>query len=83
MARQPEPADEMRGEYDFSRGVRGRHYRAYRAGHTIRVTRADGTVAERHFTLADGAVMLDPDLRPRFPDSESVNKALRSLAARG
>ena len=49
------------------------------AAHTVRVTKADGTVEERHFTLDDGAVMLDPDLRVRFPDSESVNKALRCL----
>ena len=75
--------DEMREEYDFSQGVRGKHYRAYRAGHTVRVTKEDGTVEERNFTLADGAIMLDPDLRVRFPDSESVNKALRSLLPRG
>ena len=73
--------NDMRDEYDFSKGTRGKHYRAYRAGHTVRVTKADGTVEERHFTLADGAVMLDPDLRARFPDSESVNKALRTLVA--
>ncbi|MDY0170967.1 MAG: hypothetical protein RBS80_30790 [Thermoguttaceae bacterium] len=34
---------------------------------------------EHHFTLQDGAVMLDPDLKARFPDSDSVNRALRSL----
>lgn len=73
--------DEMREEYDFSGGVRGKHHRAYRAGHTVRIRTADGTVQEHHFTLEDGAVMLDPDLRSRFPDSESVNKALRSLVA--
>ena len=73
--------NEMREEYDFSQGVRGKHYRAYRAGHTVQVTKADGTVEERYFTLEDGAVMLDPDLRSRFPDSESVNRALRSLVA--
>ena len=50
--------EEMREEYDFSGGVRGKHYRAYRAGHTVRVTRADGSIEERHFTLEDGAVML-------------------------
>ena len=72
--------NEMREEYDFSQGVRGKHYRAYRSGHTVQVTKADGTVEECHFTLEDGAVMLDPDLRSRFPDSESVNRALRSLA---
>jgi hypothetical protein len=54
--------DEMKEEYDFSRGVRGKHYRAYRTGHTVRVTKEDGTVEERHFTLADGAIMVDPDL---------------------
>ena len=75
--------NEMREEYDFSQGVRGKHYRAYRAGHTVQVTKADGTVEERYFTLEDGAVMLDPDLRSRFPDSESVNRALRSLATHG
>jgi hypothetical protein len=73
----------MRPEYDFSHGVRGKHFRDYRAGHTVRVTKADGSVEERHFTLEDGAVMLDPDLRSRFPDSDAVNRALRSIVAQG
>ena len=73
--------DDMKDEYDFSGGVRGKHYRAYRAGHSVRVTKADGSVEEHYFTLEDGAVMLDPDLKTRFPDSDAVNKALRSLAA--
>jgi len=74
--------DDMKDEYDFSGGVRGKHYRAYRAGHSVRVTKADGSVEEHYFTLEDGAVMLDPDLKTQFPDSDAVNKALRSLAAR-
>lgn len=28
-------ADEMRPEYDFSQGVRGKHYQAYRAGTNV------------------------------------------------
>jgi len=71
----------MREEYDFSQGVRGKHYRAYRAGHVVRVQKSDGSVEEHHFSLQDGAVMLDPDLKAEFPDSESVNRALRSLVA--
>ena len=55
--------------YDFSHGVRGKHYRAYQAGHIVRVRKADGGIEERHFTLEDGAVMLDPDLKIRFPNS--------------
>ena len=74
--------DEMRDEYDFSGGVRGKHYQAYRTGHTVRVVKSDGVVEERHFTLDDGAVMLDPDVKIRFPDSGSVNRALRSLVTR-
>jgi hypothetical protein len=41
----------------------------------------DGTADIQYFTLADGAVMLEPDVRSYFPDSEAVNQALRSLIA--
>ena len=73
----------MKREYDVrgKKGVRGKYYRAYRQGHTVRITHQDGTVTEQHFTLQDGAVMLEPDVRRYFPDSESVNAALRSLIA--
>src|SRR5207244_13130079 len=73
--------DEMRSEYDFSgkKGVRGKYYRDYRRGDSVRIHKANGTVATQHFTLQEGAVMLEPDVRKFFPDSESVNKALRSL----
>jgi len=83
MSEPDHDTDEMREEYDFSQGVRGKHYRAYRAGHVVRVRKPDGSVEECHFTLQDGAVMLDPDLKVQFPDSESVNRALRSLVAQG
>ena len=76
-------SNEMREEYDFSKGVRGKHFRAYRAGHVVRVQKRDGSIEEHYFTLQDGAVMLDPDLKARFPDSDSVNRALRSLVAQG
>ena len=69
----------MRSEYDFSEGVRGRHFKAYRAGHTVEISTQDGSIETHHFTEEDGSVMLDPDVKQHFPDSESVNKALRSL----
>jgi hypothetical protein len=74
--------DEMRSEYDFKNmadGVRGKYYKAYRAGHTVKVHKADGTITVQHFKLEDGAVMLEPDVREYFPTSEAVNKALRCL----
>ena len=70
---------DMLPEYDLSGGVRGKHHVAYREGHTVKVHKADGTVDVRYFTLEDGAVMLEPDVREYFPDSEAVNKTLRTL----
>lgn len=51
---------EMLDEYDFSKGVRGKHAARYAQGSNV--------------------VVLDPDVAKVFPDSESVNKALRALA---
>lgn len=72
---------DMRKEYDFSGGIRGKHYKSYREGHTVLIHKEDGTTLVQYFTQEDGAVMLDPDVKTHFPDSESVNRALRSLIA--
>jgi hypothetical protein len=50
---------EMRAEYDFSGGVRGKYVNRYRRGVNV--------------------VLIDPELAEAFPDSKSVNDALRSL----
>ncbi|MTJ14292.1 hypothetical protein FJR11_17240 [Anabaena sp. UHCC 0187] len=71
--------NEMLPEYDFIGGVRGKHYQAYRRGHTVTIHQADGTDIVQHFTLEDGAIMLDPDVREYFSDTETVNQALRTL----
>ena len=70
-------------EYDFTgkQGVRGKYYQAYRQGHVVRVHEPDGSVTIRYFTLEDGAVLLEPDVREYFPNSEAVNTALRALIA--
>ncbi len=75
------PKDEMLEEYDFTgmTGVRGKYHKAYQEGHTVRITEDDGTVTVHYYTLEEGAVLLEPDIRPYFPTSESVNETLRSL----
>jgi hypothetical protein len=75
----PDETDDMLPEYDFSGGVRGKHYRAYHEGHTVVIHRADGTTEERDYAVPEGTVVLDPDVRPYFPDAEAVNSALRGL----
>lgn len=68
---QASDSDDMLPEYDFRGGVRGRHFQAYREGHTVKVHRTDGTTSVQ--------VVLEPDVQEHFPDSESVNRALRTL----
>lgn len=69
----------MRSEYDFSKAERGRFYRALEKGYTVHVKKSDGTDEVNHYMLAEGAVLLEPDVIEYFPDSKSVNDALRSL----
>jgi hypothetical protein len=52
-------APEMRAEYDFSGGVRGKYADRYRLGVNV--------------------ILLEPELAAAFPDSKSVNAALRAL----
>jgi hypothetical protein len=75
----PTTDDEMLPEYDFSQGIRGKHYQAYREGHTVTIHQEDGTTVVKNYTLEDGAILLDPDVKQYFPNSESVNHALRTL----
>jgi hypothetical protein len=55
-----ESKDQMRAEYDFSQGVRGKYLDRYKKGSVL--------------------VTLEPDVAEVFPDSTSVNQALRLLA---
>lgn len=76
--------EDLKPEYDFSsmkKAVRGKYYKAYRAGHKVEIHQTDGTTSVQYFQLEEGAVMLEPEVRKYFPNSESVNKALRSLIA--
>ena len=52
-------APEMRAEYDFSGGVRGKYAKRYHLGVNV--------------------ILLEPELAVAFPDSKSVNDALRAL----
>ena len=50
---------EIKKEYDFSKGTRGKYAKRYAQGSNI--------------------ILLDPDVAEMFPDSSSVNDALRAL----
>lgn len=70
---------DMRPEYDFSGGVRGKYARTLREqGYTIRVYNEDGTYSEKQ-VLGEKMVVLEPDVWEYFQDSAAVNHALRTL----
>ncbi|MGD8330550.1 MAG: hypothetical protein PVJ49_14040 [Acidobacteriota bacterium] len=65
MKKKPEvdaKVSDMRREYDFSGGVRGKYAERYAEGTNI--------------------VTLEPDVAEAFPDSKSVNEALRDVLRR-
>ena len=76
--RQP---DDMLPEYDLKgkKGVRGKYAKSMQKGYSVRILREDGTVTVRDYVPSEDTVLLDPDVKAYFPDSESVNRTLRSL----
>lgn len=65
----------MLPEYDFTGklGVRGKYAKAYKAGHSIKIFDGDKLVSEEHFAN------IEADVHAYFPDSKSINIALRKL----
>ncbi len=71
-------------EYDL-RGkklVRGRYTELLKNGYSVAIHNEDGTETVTHYPPPrPNIVVLEPDVEEYFPDSESVNQALRSLIA--
>ncbi len=57
----------------YKKGIRGKYHEAFKKGYTVRVIRENGTADEQHFAS------IEADVHSYFPDSDSVNNALRSL----
>ena len=82
-----ERADDVLPEYDFS----GRTFRRaefykdlQQNGHTVTVYNEDGMAIVTYYSFPPprpNLVVLEPDVEAYFPDSESVNTALRGLIA--
>ncbi|MBI3167725.1 MAG: hypothetical protein HYZ22_04555 [Chloroflexi bacterium] len=73
--------DGMLPEYDFKgkKGMRGKYYIGPNQAHTVHIHHEDGSVTIKHFDSLQKVITLDPDVSVYFPDSESVNNALRVL----
>ncbi len=78
-SKHPKAVKDMRAEYDFTGGVRGKHAHALRQGYTIEIHHPDGTMVIEEVKPAEGVIILDSDVREYFPDSQAVNETLRAL----
>lgn len=50
--------DEMRAEYDFRKGERGKFYRPLEKGYSVRVHQKDGTTLVNHFALRENEIRI-------------------------
>ncbi len=75
--------DDLREEYDLSKlknPVRGKYSQQYQQGHSVTIHHEDETTTTETFEQEnDNIIILDPDVKTYFPNSESVNSTLRSL----
>ncbi|MBM3946511.1 MAG: hypothetical protein FJ315_03805 [SAR202 cluster bacterium] len=89
-AKGPEAASDMRAEYDFAGGVRGKHYRAMQGGYSVTIVRADGAVVTKEIRLMDwaafeqaqGFIFSDVEREvqlARVSQTSTGERALRSL----
>ncbi len=71
--------DEMRDEYDFrgKKGVRSKYNKEMQKGYSTIIHKSDGSTV----VTETRPIFLDEDVRNYFPDSQSVNDALRGLIA--
>ena len=58
--------------------MRGKYYQAMQETYTITVHKKNGTVIVKE-VKPKGTVLLEPDVQKYFPNSNSVNAALRSM----
>ena len=68
--------NDMRDNYDFSDGSRGKYRHLGGQARILKVQHPDGSVTVE---TVPPAIELDPDVRRYFPNSEAVNRALRGL----
>ncbi len=57
----------------YKKSVRGKYHEAFKNGYTVRIIKENGTTDEQYFAA------IESDIQRYFPDSASVNNALRSL----
>lgn len=70
---------DMLPEYDFSKGVRGKHHAKFQEGVSVTVYTPNKVTVQRFIKNQDRLVRLAPDVAKVFGDAKSVNDTLRRV----
>ncbi|MBM2840884.1 MAG: hypothetical protein HW412_1412 [Bacteroidetes bacterium] len=71
--------EDLRPEYDFSKGIRGRHARKTNQGILITVFSPNERTVKKYLREQKTLVTLEPDVAKVFKDARDVNTALRRI----
>lgn len=64
----------MKSEYDFSGGIRGKHYKVYQQGHSVKINHPDGTHTIRQYDSDNNLVLSAQNLPTSLLDELDAMK---------
>jgi hypothetical protein len=70
---------DMAPEYDFSKGVRGKHFEKMKEGYSVTIFSYENDSSEKKVIEKISFVRIENDVNEYFQTSEEVNNALRAL----
>ena len=73
--------EDMLPHYDFSKGKHMGYHKKFSKGIAITILSEDDKPIRSKFMYPKGIIVLDEDVKNIFPDSKSVNDALRHIIA--
>ena len=71
--------DDMLEEYDFSKGIRGKHFEELQNGYTVTVFSPNKDTYEKKVVEKNNYIKIDKDVSKIFQTAEDVNNALRAV----
>ena len=76
-----QPKGDMRSHYDFSKGEKPNYAKRFSEGAEIMIHSTNGKQPKKKIIQKQSLIILDADVSSVFPDTKSVNAALRHLIA--
>lgn len=71
--------DHILAEYDFSNGIRGKHYAKLQEGFTVTVYSPNKAVFQQNKKEKINYIKIDKDVSKYFHNSDEINNALRAI----